>query len=190
MRISRTCPDEISRLASQTLVENRVAVFIVCYNAERHIDEVLARIPNWVSSRLAEVFVIDDSSPDNTVKKAVAAKWTEANTVLNIFKTPYNQGYGGNQRLGFLYAISQGFDIVVLLHGDGQYAPEYLPDILAEYSRPHGADAVYGSRFINKWSALKGGMPLYKFAGNRVLTWMQNRIIGTHLSEMHSGYRS
>jgi glycosyltransferase involved in cell wall biosynthesis len=190
MRISRICPDEIRRLASQTLAENRVAVFIVCYNAERHIDEVLGRIPDWVSSKLAEVFVIDDSSQDSTVQKAVATKWTEAHVPLSIFKTPYNQGYGGNQRLGFLYAIAQGFDIVVLLHGDGQYAPEFLPDILAEYSRPNGADAVYGSRFINKWSALKGGMPLYKFAGNRILTLMQNRIIGTNLSEMHSGYRS
>jgi glycosyltransferase involved in cell wall biosynthesis/cyclopropane fatty-acyl-phospholipid synthase-like methyltransferase len=190
MRISRTCPDEIRQLASQTLIRNRVAVFIVCYNAERHIDEVLGRIPDWVSSKLVEVFVIDDSSQDSTVQRAVATKWTEAHVPLNIFKTPYNQGYGGNQRLGFLYALAQDFDIVVLLHGDGQYAPEFLPDILAEYSRPNGADAVYGSRFINKWSAFKGGMPFYKFVGNRVLTWMQNRIIGTSLVEMHSGYRS
>jgi glycosyltransferase involved in cell wall biosynthesis len=177
-------------LASRTLAENRVAVFIVCYNAERHIEEVLGRIPDWVADKLAEVFVIDDSSQDATVRKVVSAEWSKAGGALRIFKTPYNQGYGGNQRLGFLYAISRGFDIVVLLHGDGQYAPEFLPDILAEYSRPAGADAVYGSRFLTKWGALKGGMPLYKFAGNRVLTLMQNRVIGTRLSEMHSGYRS
>lgn len=167
-----------------------MAVFIVCYNAERHIEEVLGRIPDWVSAKLAEVFVIDDSSQDATVQRAVGAEWAEAKSSLRIFRTPYNQGYGGNQRLGFLYAIEKGFDIVVLLHGDGQYAPEYLPDILAEYSRSGGADAVYGSRFLTKWGALRGGMPLYKFLGNRILTWLQNRVIGTRLSEMHSGYRS
>jgi glycosyltransferase involved in cell wall biosynthesis len=186
----RTCPDDVVRLATQTLAENRVAVFIVCYNAERHIEEVLGRIPDWVSGKLAEVFVIDDSSQDGTVQRAVAAEWTHAGVPLRIFRTPYNQGYGGNQRLGFLYAIAQGFDIVVLLHGDGQYAPEFLPDILAEYSGPQGADAVYGSRFMTRWGALKGGMPLYKFVGNRILTRAQNRIIGARLSEMHSGYRS
>jgi len=188
MLITRTCPDETRRLAVQTLAENRVAVFIVCYNAGRHIDEVLKRIPDWVASQLAEVFVIDDSSSDDTVQRAVSAPWN--GTALKIFKTPYNQGYGGNQRLGYHYALAQGFDIVVLLHGDGQYAPEFLPDLLAEYSRPGGADAVYGSRFLTKWGALKGGMPLYKFTGNRVLTWAQNRMIGTRLSELHSGYRS
>jgi glycosyltransferase involved in cell wall biosynthesis len=188
MMISRTCPDEIRSLASRTLVENRVAVFIVCYNAERHINDVLGRIPDWVAGQLAEVFVIDDSSPDATVQQAVSAQWNGA--ALKIFKTPYNQGYGGNQRLGYHYAMAQGFDIVVLLHGDGQYAPEFLPDILAEYSRPSGADAVYGSRFMTKWGALKGGMPLYKFTGNRILTWTQNRMLGTRLSELHSGYRS
>src|ERR1035437_5198247 len=211
MQISRACPDEIRRLAAQTLAENRVAVFIVCYNAERHIGEVLGRIPDWVSSKLAEVFVIDDSSRHRTVQQAVAAKWTEANASLRIFQTPYSQGYGGNQRLGYHYAIARGFDIVVLLHGDGQYAPEFLPDLLAEYSRPAGADAVYGSRFMTRWGALSrgippdavyggrfmtrwgalsGGMPLYKFTGNRILTWLQNRMIGTRLSELHSGYRS
>jgi glycosyltransferase involved in cell wall biosynthesis len=186
----RTYTDEMRRLASATLENNRVAVFVVCYNAERHIASVLERIPDWVASKLAEVFIIDDSSVDSTVQQAVSAHWPETGARLRIFKTPYNQGYGGNQRLGFLYAIDQNFDIVVLLHGDGQYAPEYLPDILAEYSREGGADAVYGSRFFNKWGALKGGMPLYKFAGNRVLTSIQNRTIGAHLTEMHSGYRS
>jgi glycosyltransferase involved in cell wall biosynthesis len=187
---SRTCSDEVCRLATRTLDESRVAVFIVCYDAERHIEDVLGRIPDWIAAKLAEVFVIDDSSSDATVQKGVAIEWSKASTPLRIFKTPYNQGYGGNQRLGFLYSISSEFDIVVLLHGDGQYAPEFLPDILAEYSRPNGADAVYGSRFLVRWDAIKGGMPLYKFIGNRILTRIQNKLIGTNLSELHSGYRS
>lgn len=190
MPISRVYPDHIVQLATRTLTENRVAIFIVSYNAERHIESVLERIPSWVAGKLHEVFIIDDSSKDRTVEKAAVAKWTETQVPLKVFKTPYNQGYGGNQRLGYMYAIAQKIDIVVLLHGDGQYAPEFLPDILAEYAQTPGADAVYGSRFMTKWGALKGGMPLYKFFGNRILTWIQNRIIGTRLSEMHSGYRS
>ena len=190
MVFSHKYSDETIRMATRTLKENRVAIFIVSYNAERHIETVLARIPDWVAKSLAEVFIIDDSSEDSTIQRAATAQWAAANAPLRVFSTPYNQGYGGNQRLGYLYAIARGFDIVVLLHGDGQYAPEYLPEILAEYSRPAGADAVYGSRFLNSRDAIKGRMPLYKFVGNRILTWLQNRIIGTNLSEMHSGYRS
>src|ERR1700730_13586483 len=121
MPTARTYSEEIIRLASQTLKENRVAVFIVAYNAEQHIETVLERIPDWTSKELTEVFIIDDSSKDATIQKAVAAKWTSVNTPLRVFRTPYNQGYGGNQRLGYSYAIAQKFDIVVLLHGDGQY---------------------------------------------------------------------
>ena len=187
---SRTYSPETLKLASQTLRENRVAIFVVSFNAERHIESVLARIPEWVGRSLAEVFIIDDSSTDATFECAVGVIWPPGFSPLRLFKTPYNQGYGGNQRLGYLYAIQRGFDIVVLLHGDGQYAPESLPEILAEYSRPAGADAVYGSRFLSRGSVLRGRMPLYKYVGNRILTWLQNCIIGARLSEMHSGYRS
>jgi glycosyltransferase involved in cell wall biosynthesis len=177
-------------LARRTLRNNRVAIFIVAYNAEHHIESVLDRIPNWIRTSLSEVFVIDDSSTDATVARAAGVEWDPANAPLRVYRTPYNQGYGGNQRLGYLYAIEQNFDIVVLLHGDGQYAPESLPEILAEYSRPEGADAVYGSRFLSRGSALRGGMPVYKYLGNRILTSIQNRLVGGRLSEWHSGYRS
>lgn len=186
----RTYSEETTRLATRTLSENRVAIFIVSYNAERHIESVLARIPEWVAKSLEEVFIIDDSSRDATFERAMSVEWAAGLAPLRVFKTPYNQGYGGNQRLGYLYAIERGFDIVVLLHGDGQYAPESLPDILAEYSRSGGADAVYGSRFLPRGSALRGRMPLYKYMGNRILSWLQNRMIGVRMSEWHSGYRS
>lgn len=181
-------PKDVSERAKRALEENRVAIFIVAYNAERHIKKVLERIPTWVAERLAEIFVIDDHSSDNTFTVAANIEWPSQNAPLRIFRTPYNQGYGGNQRLGYLYAIERGFDIVVLLHGDGQYAPEALPLILAPYA--DGTDAVFGSRFINPLDAIKGGMPLYKWVGNRILTRMQNLILGAKMSEMHSGYRS
>src|SRR5262245_37198196 len=180
--------DPREELARRTLEQNRVAIFIVAYNAERHIEKVLRRIPAWVAERLAEIFIIDDHSKDNTVAAAQKVDWPQIYAPLRIFRTPYNQGYGGNQRLGYLYAIEQGFDIVILLHGDGQYAPEALPYILAPYAE--GADSVFGSRFINPMDAIKGGMPVYKWIGNRILTRMQNLILGAQMSEMHSGYRS
>jgi glycosyltransferase involved in cell wall biosynthesis len=180
--------NQTDELARRTLEENRVAIFIVAYNAERHIEKVLKRIPAWIAENLAEIFIIDDHSTDNTVAVANKVEWPPHYAPLHIFRTPYNQGYGGNQRLGYLYAIERGIDIVILLHGDGQYAPEALPHILAPYSEE--ADAVFGSRFINPIDAMKGGMPLYKWVGNRILTRMQNLILGTRMSEMHSGYRS
>src|ERR1700730_15478537 len=100
MPTARTYSPEIVQLASQTLRENSVAVFIVAYNAEKHIEAVLDRIPDWVSEKLTEIFIIDDSSKDTTIEKAASAKWTKAHVRLRVFKTPYNQGYGGNQRLG------------------------------------------------------------------------------------------
>jgi glycosyltransferase involved in cell wall biosynthesis len=181
-------PNNVNERALRVLEGNRVAIFIVAYNAERHIKKVLERIPTWVAERLTEIFVIDDHSSDNTFAVATKVEWPSQYAPLRIFRTPYNQGYGGNQRLGYLYAIEQGFDIVVLMHGDGQYAPEALPFILAPYE--DGTDAVFGSRFINPLDAIKGGMPLYKWVGNRILTRAQNLILGAKMSEMHSGYRS
>ncbi|MEK6303086.1 MAG: bifunctional glycosyltransferase/class I SAM-dependent methyltransferase [Acidobacteriota bacterium] len=189
MTSARTNPrSSVDELARRVLAENRVAVFIVAYNAENHIEKVLQRIPAWVAEGLVEIYVIDDHSTDNTVAAAEGFAWPEEYAPLRIYRTPYNQGYGGNQRLGYLYAIDHGYDIVVLLHGDGQYAPEALPDILAPYAE--GAHAVFGSRFIRRIDAIKGGMPLYKWIGNRILTKAQNAILGTEMSEMHSGYRS
>ena len=107
---------------------------------------------------------------------------------ITVLRTPENQGYGGNQKLGYRYAIDNGFDIVALVHGDGQYAPEKLPMLLAPLSRDE-ADAVFGSRMIDKRAARAGGMPFYKWIGNQVLTAFQNRMLGTKLSEFHTGYR-
>jgi glycosyltransferase involved in cell wall biosynthesis len=178
----------IEKAALKVLQTNRVAVFIVAYNASKHIEKVLQRIPPWVAEGLAQIYLIDDSSQDETAFFATQVDWPSHFAPLKIFTTPFNQGYGGNQKIGYSYAINQGFDIVVLLHGDGQYAPEALPHLLAEYNVD--IDAVFGSRFINPGDALKGGMPLYKFVGNRVLSGLQNYFMKGSLSEWHSGYRS
>src|SRR5258708_21520222 len=85
--------------------------------------------------------------------------------------------------------MAHGLDIVVLLHGDGQYAPEFLPQMVEPLLRGE-ADAVFGSRMMTRGGALKGGMPLYKYIGNKVLTRVENRMLGTALTEFHSGYRA
>ena len=100
---------------------------------------------------------------------------------------PENQGYGGNQKIGFHYAIESGFDVVALVHGDGQYAPECLPELVAPVVRGE-ADLVMGSRMLGG-GAREGGMPLYKLVGNRMLTSVQNAALRSRLSEFHSGYR-
>jgi len=168
----------------------RVLVFIVAYNAERTIESVLARIPRCLQERYdLEVLVIDDSSPDRTFEIGDAVRQRASLAFpLHMLFNPDNQGYGGNQKIGFHYAIENGFDAVALVHGDGQYAPESLPELL-EPLRCGKADAVMGSRFIDRGGARRGGMPLYKFVGNRILSSMQNRLLRTQLSEFHSGYR-
>jgi glycosyltransferase involved in cell wall biosynthesis len=167
---------------------NKVALFIVAYNAEKHLDSLIERIPEELRPLFAEIFIIDDSSTDLTYEVARKIKDKYNNCNINIYRTPFNRGYGGNQKLGYLYCLEKNYDIVILLHGDGQYAPEYIPKILAAFHKD--IDAVFASRMIHKTSALRGGMPLYKWVGNRILTIFQNILLKTDLSEFHTGYRA
>src|SRR6266576_4417321 len=168
----------------------RVLVFVVAYNAERTIESVLSRIPASLSEDYeVEILAIDDASRDRTFEIGHQVKAAGSLTLpLTVLFNPINQGYGGNQKIGYHYAIKNKFDFVALIHGDGQYAPEALPELL----KPLGegiADAVFGSRMLSRGAAREGGMPLYKFVGNRMLSWFQNRLLRTNLSEFHSGYR-
>ncbi|GAB5490232.1 MAG: hypothetical protein Phog2KO_04470 [Phototrophicaceae bacterium] len=170
----------------------KILIFIVSYNAENFIKSVLDRIPDiiWENDKFeAEVLIIDDTSPDNTYHHAVDYQVKNLNRNIKVFRNPENQGYGGNQKLGYHYAIENNFDVVVLLHGDGQYAPEYLPAMVQPILDDE-ADVVFGSRMLNKSDALKGGMPMYKWLGNQVLTQLQNRVLKSNLAEFHTGYRA
>ncbi len=166
----------------------RVLIFIVAYNAETTIEKVLGRIPSSLHQDGVEVLIIDDSSRDGTFLNGLRYQQEHSAFKITVLRTPENQGYGGNQKLGYRYAIDHGFDIVALVHGDGQYAPEKLPALLGPLINRE-AEAVFGSRMIDKRAARAGGMPLYKWLGNQVLTNFQNRVLGTGLSEFHSGYR-
>ena len=165
----------------------RVAVFVVAYQAQDHVQETLQRIPQDLVRELEEIYLIDDSSTDATLE--IARGLQRELGCLQVFRTPYRLGYGGNQKLGYEYAVRRGFDVVVLLHGDGQYAPEVIPRILAPFDDP-GVAAVFGTRMAVSGEAHRGGMPVYKQIGNRVLTTLQNLLLGSSLSEFHSGFRA
>lgn len=171
-------------------VHSRLLIFIVAYNAEKTIESVLKRIPSLLQDLYeVEVLIIDDSSQDDTFHKSELVRRARLIPFkLTVLYNPVNQGYGGNQKIGFHYAIENNFDWVALVHGDGQYAPECLPELI-EVLATGEADVVFGSRMIEKKGALKGGMPLYKFVGNKILTTYQNTMLGSNLSEFHSGYR-
>lgn len=166
----------------------KIGIFIIAYNAVNHLIKTISRVPKNVFGGVHEIFVIDDCSKDNSYYAALGFKHTHTIDKLQVYRNETNQGYGGNQKVGYNYAISQGFDIVALVHGDGQYAPEALANLLQPLINDE-ADMVFGSRMTNEVSPLKGGMPLYKYVGNRILTTVQNRLTGLNLSEYHSGYR-
>ena len=166
----------------------KVLIFIVAYNAEKTIESVLSRIPVDKLPAATEVLIIDDSSQDDTFQKARGSRGAAAGLPVTVLRTPENQGYGGNQTIGYQYAIENGFDVVALVHGDGQYAPEKLPELI-EPVLSGEADACFGSRMMERGVALKGGMPLYKYVGNRMLSVFQNCLLGTKMTEFHSGYR-
>ena len=168
----------------------RIGILIVTYNAVSTIQKVLKRITPNVWNNVEEVVIFDDASPDPTYELAVGIKSVTHVPKLKVLKHPQNLGYGGTQKAGYKYFIERGFDIVVLLHGDGQYAPEILAHMYGPIVDGQ-ADAVFGSRMMKTYGGpLKGGMPLYKYLGNRVLSIFENAALGLNLTEFHSGYRA
>src|SRR5262249_43817975 len=157
-------------------------------NAAATLSKVLDRIPSDFRPRISGILVSDDHSDDDTYLIGLGYQQI-SDLPLTIVRTPQNLGYGGNQKLRYRSAIENKLDIVVLLHGDGQYAPEYLAQLVAPIE-DGSADAVLGSRMLVRGRARAGGMPLYKVVGNKILTRFENAVAGVRLSEWHSGYRA
>jgi len=169
----------------------KLLIFILSYNAEPHIQGVLEDIPpQYKNDARTEILLIDDASEDRTVEVARAYAARAGLTNVRVWKNAINQGYGGNQKVGYTYAIRERFDVVVMVHGDNQYTPKALPDLLAPFATDPSLACVLGVRFGERYSPLRGGMPLYKYVGNRILTALQNRLSGARLSEWHTGYRA
>ncbi len=170
-------------------MRRRLLIFVVAYEAESSLERTLERVPASVFELCeCEVLVIDDASEDRTFEIGLEYQRRHPEVRMTVLRNRYNQGYGGNQKVGYAWALARGFDLVALVHGDGQYAPEELPRLLAPVLEG-SADAVFGSRMLRPLDAIRGGMPLYKWVGNRILTAYQNLLLGTRLSEFHSGYR-
>ena len=149
------------------------------YNAEKTLETTFREIP---FALVDDVIIVDDASSDNTseVAKKIGIK--------HVIKHEKNKGYGGNQKTCYNTALSLGADIVVMVHPDYQYTPKLIPS-MSYLLADDLFQVVMGSRILGK-GALKGGMPLYKYFFNRMLTLTQNLIIGQKLSEYHSGYRA
>jgi len=169
----------------------RIAIYIPAYNAATTIPTVLDRIPPDVKAQVEEIFVVDNASEDNTYLVAIGYGQVKDLHSLRVFRNQQNLGYGGSQKWAYRYCIERGFDAVVMLHGDAQYAPEKIAYLL-EPIVSGDADLVFGSRIAGEplQGSLDGrGMPVHRYLGNRTLTRVQNWVLGWNLSEYHSGFR-
>jgi glycosyltransferase involved in cell wall biosynthesis len=157
----------------------KVVVVLPAYNAEKTLEKTYLEIP---FDLVDDVVLVDDASRDNTVGLARSLG------IRHAIRHEQNKGYGGNQKTCYRKALELGADIVVMLHPDYQYTPKLLPAMISII----GNDVypvVFGSRILGN-GALRGGMPLYKYIANRMLTLVQNLLLGQKLSEYHTGYRA
>ena len=159
----------------------KIGILIVAYNAQDTLEKVLDRIPVDFIKQIDAILVCDDASTDDTHKVGLSYQ-SKSQLPLTIVRHEINLGYGGNQKTGYQWALENNLDLVVLLHDDGQYAPEYLPQMVEPIVSGR-ADVVFGSRMITQGGARQGGMPLYKFVGNKILTTLQNRLAKVSLTE-------
>ncbi len=156
----------------------KIIVVLPAYNAAKTLQKTFEEIPFEV---VDDVIITDDFSQDNTVSIA------ENIGIKHIIAHDKNKGYGANQKTCYQKALELHADIIVLLHPDYQYTPQLIPAMCSMVSNSQ-YDVVLGSRILSK-GALQGGMPLYKYVSNRILTFLQNILMNQKLSEYHTGYR-
>jgi glycosyltransferase involved in cell wall biosynthesis len=157
----------------------RVIAVLPALNAAKTLEQTVAEIPRDL---VDEVILVDDHSTDATRELARVLP-------VHLVWHPHNAGYGANQKTCYLEALQRGADVVVMLHPDGQYEPQLIPDMCAPILAGE-ADLVLGSRFAEDGMAIEQGMPRWKYVANRALTTIENRIMHTRLSEAHTGYRA
>lgn len=160
------------------LNDKKIIVVLPAYNAEKTLKQTFQEIPIDI---VDEIVLTDDYSNDDTLKVAKQLG------IKHIIKHDKNLGYGANQKSCYSKAIELHADIVIMLHPDYQYSPKLIP-AMCELVANNTYDLVLGSRILGN-GALKGGMPLYKYVSNRILTFIQNTLMGQKLSEYHTGYR-
>jgi SAM-dependent methyltransferase len=158
----------------------KIIITMPAYHAEGTVAKTVADIPTKVADKL---ILVDDASTDNT---AQIARELEG---ITVYVHPRNRGYGGNQKTCYAKAIEHGADIIVLLHPDYQYDPKAVPLLIAPILGGY-ADMTFGSRFAGLSDPRGGGMPRYRYYGNRITTVVENHLLGTRFTEMHSGLRA
>jgi glycosyltransferase involved in cell wall biosynthesis len=157
----------------------KIVVVLPAYNAAATLEQTYKEIPMDI---VDDVVLVDDNSKDETIAKAKELG------IHHIVKHEVNRGYGGNQKSCYSKALSLGADIIVMLHPDYQYTPQLI-ESMAYMIANNVYPVALGSRILGK-GALKGGMPMYKYIANRLLTLFQNILMGQKLSEYHTGYRA
>jgi glycosyltransferase involved in cell wall biosynthesis len=160
------------------ILGKKLIVIMPAYNAEKTLGQTYEELPH---EYVDEVILVDDASRDDT---AVLARELGIKTIIH----PENRGYGGNQKSCYREALRHGADIVVMVHPDYQYSPRLVTAMASMIVSGH-YDVVLGSRILGG-TALKGGMPLYKYMANRFLTFIENLALGIKLSEYHTGFRA
>jgi glycosyltransferase involved in cell wall biosynthesis len=165
------------------MVEN-VFVLMPAYNAGATVEKVFARIPAEARQRIYRYAVVNDGSRDDTA--AALSRLEKQFPNLTVLNHEGNRGYGEAEKTLLRFALREGANVGIVLHSDGQYSPEKIPELLAPFDRGE-ADIVQGSRMLGG-GALRGGMPFYKFAANKCLTAIENWAFGMKLAEYHSGY--
>jgi glycosyltransferase involved in cell wall biosynthesis len=168
----------------------KIAIYIPAYNAERFLPGVLRRIPEDFLARTAEIIVVDNASTDDTsgiARRTAQELGLDRRLTFTVIRNEQNMGYGGSQKIAYAHCLRQGHDIVVMLHADGQYAPELL-DTIVEPLCSGAADMSFGSRLAG--DPLAGNMPMHRLLGNKFLTGLANLLLGWNLTEFHSGYRA
>ncbi len=163
---------------------DRVFVLMPAYNAGATIEKVFARIPDAARRRITRYVAVNDGSRDDTAQ--ALERLQRAFPTLVVLNHETNKGYGEAEKTLLRYALREGADVGIVLHSDGQYSPEKIPELLDPFDRD-SADLVQGSRMLGG-GALKGGMPFYKFIANKTLTMIENLAFGMKLAEYHSGY--
>lgn len=167
----------------------RTVIVVVAYEAEGCIEQLLDRIPPEVGGRAPRILVSDDASTDRTAIMAEAWAGRNPTRQVTVVRQPRNLGYGGNQKFCFDWAERNGAEVTVLLHGDEQYPPELMAE-LVEPVLAGDADAAYGSRMMHSGGAREGGMPINRFVGNVALSRLFNTLAGTGFTEWFSGFRA
>ena len=160
------------------LNNKRIVVVLPAYNAEKTLKKTYDEIPKDI---VDDIILIDDHSHDRTVEIAKSLN-------IKVFMHGKNLGYGGNQKTCYGEALKLGADVVIMLHPDYQYPPKLITS-MAGLITSGMFDVVLGSRILGN-KAIKGGMPIYKYISNRILTLIENNLIGEKLSEYHTGYRA